>query len=125
VRDLQLIVGVFYARLMDYLPDKALRVIFANVEDIMMLNSFFFSSLEERQKECRLYIDTIGDVLAEHAQNLEVYAPYCVNQDTAAKLLLQMRQEDPELERILAEIRGDPSVRGLDLSHFLLEPSRL
>ncbi|BEJ13329.1 hypothetical protein CspHIS471_0305030 [Cutaneotrichosporon sp. HIS471] len=103
VRDLQLIVGVFYARLMSYLPDKALRVIFANVEDIMMLNSFFLSSLEERQKECRLYVDKIGDVLAEHAQNLDVYAPYCVNQDTAAKLLVQLRSEDPELERVLVQ----------------------
>lgn len=123
VRDLQLIVGVFYARLMTLLPDKALRVIFANVEDILMLATFFLSSLEDRQKECRLYVDTIGDVLAEHCQNLEVYMPYCVNQDFAAKLLVQLRNEDPVLEQALVEIRGDPSVRGLDLSSYLLEPS--
>lgn len=123
VRDLQLIVGVFYARVMTLLPDKALHVIFANVEDILMLNTFFLSALEDRQKESRLYVDTIGDVLAEHCQNLEVYMPYCVNQDVGAKLLVQLRGENAELERALVEIRGDPSVRGLDLSSYLLEPS--
>lgn len=124
VRDLQLIVGVFYSALMNVLDDQALKVIFANVEDILMLNTFFFSSLEDRQKACRLYVDVIGDVLAEHCQNLDVYTPYCVNQDQAAKLLLQLRGENPELERTLLDIReNNPAVRGLELSSFLLEPS--
>lgn len=124
VRDLQLIVGVYYAALMDVLDDQALKVIFANVEDILMLNTFFFSSLEDRQKACRLYIDTIGDVLAEHCQNLQVYTPYCVNQDQARKLLLQLRNENPQLERTLLDIReNNPTVRGLELSSFLLAPS--
>lgn len=124
VRDLQLVVGVFYAALMEVLDEQTLKVIFANVEDILMLNTFFFSALEDRQKECRLYIDTIGDILAEHCQNLEVYAPYCVNQDQAAKLLVQLRRENAELERTLLNIReNNAAVRGLELSSFLLEPS--
>lgn len=31
------------------------------------------SSLEERQKDCRLYIDRIGDVLQSHMENMRVY----------------------------------------------------
>ena len=33
----------------------------------------FLSSLEERQKECRLYIDKIGDILNTNMANLSVY----------------------------------------------------
>lgn len=123
VRDLQLIVGVFYAKLMTILDERALTVIFANVEDILMFNSFFLSALEDRQKACRLYVDVIGDILAEHCQNFGVYMPYCVNQDTARKMLVQLRKSMPELEAALQDIKlNNPSVRGLDLSSFLLEP---
>ena len=87
-RDLQLIVEaspsgaheryvaeqqVFYASMMRSLDDKALTVIFANVEDILLFNTGFLSSLEQRQKACRLYIDVIGDVLEEHAPAMSVY----------------------------------------------------
>lgn len=33
----------------------------------------FLSSLEERQKDCRLYIDRIGDIILEHMPNMGVY----------------------------------------------------
>ena len=33
----------------------------------------FLSSLEERQKDCRLYIDKIGDILLANMENLNVY----------------------------------------------------
>ena len=33
----------------------------------------FLSSLEERQKECRLYVDRIGDILKNNMANLSVY----------------------------------------------------
>jgi hypothetical protein len=31
------------------------------------------SQLEERQKECRLYIDNIGDLLEKHIGDMGVY----------------------------------------------------
>ncbi|KAK4688172.1 actin cytoskeleton-regulatory complex protein PAN1, partial [Tremellales sp. Uapishka_1] len=97
VRDLQLIVGVFYASMLDMLEEKALTVIFANIEDILLFNTGFLSSLEQRQKSCRLYIDVIGDVLAQHISSLAVYMPYCVNQQQAIGLLQSLRQSKPEL----------------------------
>lgn len=54
---------VFYASLLPLLDEKALTVIFANIEDILLFNTGFLSALEERQKAARLYIDRIGDVL--------------------------------------------------------------
>ncbi|TXT04229.1 hypothetical protein VHUM_04227 [Vanrija humicola] len=125
VRDLQLIVNVYYFRLMNILDEKSLTVIFANIEDILMFNSGFLSSLDDRQKESRLYIDTIGDILADNLINLDVYRPYCVNQDTAAKLLVQLRKQDQQLDAALMDIKvNNPDVRGLELSSFLLQPSR-
>lgn len=73
------------------LDTKAITVIFANIEDILLTNTVthplllypvlytnlryetFLSSLEERQKECRLYIDKIGDILQNNMPNLTVY----------------------------------------------------
>lgn len=55
------------------------------------------SALEERQKECRLYIDRIGDVLLNHMSNMAVYMEYCVNQSNAIKILQSLRESKPEL----------------------------
>jgi hypothetical protein len=55
------------------LEPKTIVVIFANVEDILLTNTTFLSSLEERQRSCRLYIDTIGDILDKHMTNMTTY----------------------------------------------------
>lgn len=52
---------------------KTISVIFANVEDILLTNTTFLSSLEERQRSCRLYIDTIGDILDKDMINMMNY----------------------------------------------------
>jgi hypothetical protein len=74
------------------LDTKAITVIFANVEDILLTNTVmrrswtflydtyadcgsktFLSILEERQKDCRLYIDQIGDILRNNMSNMTIY----------------------------------------------------
>lgn len=55
------------------LEPKAIEVVFANVEDILLTNTTFLSSLEERQRSCRLYIDNIGDTLDKHLTNMTLY----------------------------------------------------
>lgn len=73
------------------LSRKEVTVVFANIEDILLTNTVsiiyttirkikgsissqtFTSSLEERQKECRLYVDRIGDILLDHLPNMGVY----------------------------------------------------
>ncbi|KAI0628815.1 hypothetical protein C8Q77DRAFT_1281081 [Trametes polyzona] len=122
VRDLQLIVEHFYANVYSLLDEKARTVIFANVEDILLMNTTFLSSLEERQKDCRLYIDKIGDILKTNMANLGVYMDYCVNQATAIKVLQSLRQTNPELSASLQRLRDDPAARNLDLSSYLLVP---
>ncbi|KAI0044289.1 hypothetical protein FA95DRAFT_1497317 [Auriscalpium vulgare] len=122
VRDLQLIVEIFYSSMISLLEPKAITVIFANVEDLLLTNTTFLSSLEERQRSCRLYIDQIGDILDKHMINMRVYGEYCVNQGPAIKVLQTLRDQKPELASHLQKLREDPVVRSLDLSSYLLVP---
>jgi hypothetical protein len=89
------------------------------------------SLLEERQKECRLYVDHIGDILQNHVSNIGVYVvnilrtspiygwwanilqEYCANQSNAIKVLKSLRDSNAELashlqvrEFIWTEITG-------------------
>ncbi|CAK5279140.1 unnamed protein product [Mycena citricolor] len=125
VRDLQLIVETFYARMLPILERKAITVVFANIEDILLTNTTLMSSLEERQKECRLYVDRIGDILSGHIcdSNMDmVYMEYCVNQSTAAKVLQSLRAQNPEVEKVLSGLKAELATRNLDLEHYLLTP---
>jgi actin cytoskeleton-regulatory complex protein PAN1 len=98
--------------MLDILSHKEITVLFANIEDILLTNTVslgtlsprcpnslqaFLSSLEERQKECRLYVDKIGDILVSHFPNMGVYMEYCVNQQTANTVLQTLIQSKPVL----------------------------
>ena len=82
---------IFYSKTMPLLDEKAVKVVFANIEDILLTNTVrwyhrttdyqlvnhylqaFLSALEDRQKECRLYMDTVGDILRQHIPNMGMY----------------------------------------------------
>lgn len=59
--------------MLSLLSQKEITVVFANIEDILLTNTAFMSSLEERQKECRLYVDKIGDILLKHIPSMGIY----------------------------------------------------
>lgn len=80
------------------LDEKAQTVVFANIEDILLFNTSFFSSLEDRQKACRLYVDQIGDILERNAAGMEVYEAYCVNQQNGERVLRGLRGSNEALE---------------------------
>lgn len=80
------------------LDEKAQTVIFANIEDILLFNTSFLSSLEDRQKACRLYIDQIGDILESNAGGMGVYEAYCVNQQNGERALRGLRAGDVALD---------------------------
>ncbi|KAF8328838.1 Dbl homology domain-containing protein, partial [Cantharellus anzutake] len=122
VHDLQLIIETFYAPLLKILTEKESVGVFANIEELLLCNTAFLSSLEGRQKESRLYIDSISDILEEHAPGFDIYAGYCVGQGPAIKLLQTLRETKPDLDAYLQETRNDPATRNLDLSSYLLIP---
>lgn len=61
----------------------------------------FLSDLEERQRESRLYVDSIGDIVARHIDGLDIYRGYCVNQSNAARTLADLKASKPDLRSIL------------------------
>lgn len=123
VRDLQIIVEVFFNSMQSMLSEKASTVIFANIESVLFTAVTYLSDLEARQKEDRLFVTTIGDVLERHMPAMSVYLPYCVNQQSASEILEAERKRDTRVDIHLMNLRSNhPAARGLDLSHFLLVP---
>ena len=51
-----------------------------------------------------------------------MYVPYCVQQGTAIRILQSLREKNPALAAQLVALRQQPTVRGMDLSSFLLMP---
>ncbi|GAA5873711.1 hypothetical protein JCM3774_000147 [Rhodotorula dairenensis] len=119
VQSLQLVIEVFFSALQPVLPEKAAHIIFANIDDILLFNTVLLSDLEERQRESRLYINTIGDVIEKHMGSVGGhYRGYCLNQANAARTLNDLKTSDRSLNTLLDGLR----VKNLELEHFLLEP---
>jgi hypothetical protein len=94
---------IFYSSMLGLLEPKAIMVVFANVEDILLTNTTFLSSLEERQRSCRLYIDNIGDILNKHLTNMTSYKVRLYSRTHLCHLthphlgvLRQPRERDPD-----------------------------
>ncbi|KAI6037369.1 hypothetical protein PISMIDRAFT_576971 [Pisolithus microcarpus 441] len=79
------------------LEEESTSTIFSNIEDILLTNTALLSTLEERQRECRLYVDLAGDLLETRMPHMRVYLDYCVNQANAGKVLQSLRDANPEL----------------------------
>ncbi|KAF7728302.1 hypothetical protein EC973_006477 [Apophysomyces ossiformis] len=122
LRDLQMIVNIFYVDSGKYLSQKEQDVIFANVDDLLLCNTALLSDLEARQRETANVVDNIGDIFLKHAESLKCYSLYCRNQSFASRFLQRKREEDQWFEVFLKTAQTRPECRSLDLSHFLLEP---
>lgn len=123
VRDVQIVVDVFFNAMQPLLQTKAATVIFGNIEEILLASVSLLSDLEARQRSSEMFLTYIGDLLENHMKQMSVYIPYCVNQETATHILTAERNRNVRLDDLLKRLRSEhPSARGLDLSHFLLIP---
>ncbi|PWN31681.1 Dbl homology domain-containing protein [Meira miltonrushii] len=123
VRDVQIIVDVFFNAMQPLLQTKAATVIFGNIEEVLLAAVSLLSDLEARQRSAQMFITQIGDILENHMKQMSVYIPYCVNQETATHILTTERNRNVQLDDLLKRLRSEhASARGLDLSHFLLVP---
>ncbi|KAJ3417124.1 Intersectin 1 (SH3 domain protein) [Chytridiales sp. JEL 0842] len=122
VRDLQLIVEVFYQPMSQFMSAADLNMIFSNIEDLLMTNIIILSDFEAAQAEQNYVVNNIGQLFMRHAKSLDVYKTYCGNQLAASKLLQKKRQESERLQEFLKNCQRNPKCRALDLSSFLLQP---
>ncbi|KAI5990889.1 hypothetical protein EDD15DRAFT_1134642 [Pisolithus albus] len=85
-------------------------VLISYIEGILLTNRAFFT-LEERQRECRLYIDHVGDLQETHMPHMRVYPDYRVNQANTGKVLQSLRDANLDLFAQLRCLREDSSAR--------------
>ncbi|KAI8372990.1 uncharacterized protein BYT42DRAFT_578797 [Radiomyces spectabilis] len=122
LRDLQMIVNVFYVDSGKYLTQTEQDVVFSNIDDLLLCNTALLSDLEARQRERAGVVYCMGDVFLKHAESLKCYSTFCRNQSSASRFLQKKREEDQWFEVFLKTAQTRPECRALDLSHFLLEP---
>ena len=119
---LQMVVQCYVEPLHRILPARDLQVLFLNIEDLLMCDTALYSDLESRQTAMGLFIDGVGDIIVKHARNFETYSKYCSNQRAASVLLVQLRKQEPAINRILTDIQAKTTLPNMDLASFLLEP---
>ncbi|GBC07924.1 hypothetical protein RclHR1_00780004 [Rhizophagus clarus] len=122
LRDLQMIVEVFCGPLQSILSLDELGIIFSNIEDILLCNTAILSDLEQRQKDDKLFVNNVGDILLKHSDELSCYEIYCGKQLNASKFLQQKRNINKTFSEFLKKAQQDPKCGSLDLSSFLLKP---
>ncbi|RKO85386.1 Dbl homology domain-containing protein, partial [Blyttiomyces helicus] len=123
VRDLQLIVEVFYGPLSQFLSKADLHAMFGNIEDLLLVNSLILSDLEAKQIQENYVVSGIGEIFVHHTDSLVGYSAYCSTISSGLKLLQKRRVEDPRLNEYLkSQQLTNDRCRSLDLSTFLLAP---
>ncbi|GBC18369.1 uncharacterized protein OCT59_006422 [Rhizophagus irregularis] len=122
LRDLQMIIEVFYGPLQNILIEDELKIIFSNIEDILLCNTAILSDLEQRQKDDKLFVKNVGDILLKHSDDLVCYEIYCGKQLNASKFLQNKRNVNKTFSEFLKKAQQDPQCGSLDLSSFLLKP---
>ncbi|CAG8628227.1 2674_t:CDS:2, partial [Racocetra fulgida] len=122
LRDLQIIIELFYGPLQSLLSEQDLSTIFCNIQDILLCNTTILSDLEQRQEEDAYFVSKVGDILLKHYENLTLYTKYCGNQLNATKFLQKKCSVDKKFADFLKKIQQDPQCGSLDLSSFLLKP---
>ncbi|CAG8576933.1 3066_t:CDS:10, partial [Cetraspora pellucida] len=122
LRDLQIIIELFYGPLQNFLSDQELSTLFCNIQDILLCNTAILSDLEQRQEEDAYFVSKVGDILLKHSKDLTLYTKYCGNQLNATKFLQKKCSVDKKFADFLKKIQQDPQCGSLDLSSFLLKP---
>lgn len=103
VRDLQLILEVFYQPLQKFpsVSQQDLVGIFNNIEEILMCNSLIVSDFEQLQSDQGGVIHAVGMTFLNHVKALQAYQQYCGKQMQSSKFLQKKRSEDKALGEFL------------------------
>lgn len=127
VKRLHLLEQVFCVRLSEEavkgtFPLEVVKGIFSNVGSIYTFHSkFLLPDLETRMNQWDS-TPRIGDILAQLAPFLRMYAEYVKNFDSAMDLLKQWTERSPQFNAIIQDIQSMKECGNLTLQHHMLEP---
>ena len=122
VRDLQILLEMFFYPLQKAISSAEMGLVFSNIEDIVYGNSLLLSELEGRQLEQDYVIDRLGDILLRHRDIFIPYIVYCGRQQQANQYLQEKVAKDRTFAGLLEKCRQQESCKNLDLLSFLLLP---
>ncbi|XP_051544579.1 FYVE, RhoGEF and PH domain-containing protein 4-like isoform X2 [Myxocyprinus asiaticus] len=127
VARLHLLDQVFCAKLTEeagkgMFPLDVVKGIFSNVGSIYTFhNQFLLPDLETRMSQWES-TPRIGDILAQLAPFLRMYAEYVKNFDNAMDLLKQWTERSVQFNAIIQDIQSLECCGNLTLQHHMLEP---
>lgn len=127
VKRLHLLEQVFCSKLSEealkgMFPLEVVKGIFSNVGSIFTFHSkFLLPDLETRMSQWDS-TPRIGDILAQLAPFLRMYAEYVKNFDSAMDLLKQWMERSPQFNTIIQDIQSMKECGNLTLQHHMLEP---
>ncbi|XP_043092906.1 FYVE, RhoGEF and PH domain-containing protein 4 isoform X2 [Puntigrus tetrazona] len=127
VTRLHLLDQVFCAKLTEEagkgtFPVEVVKGIFSNVGSIYAFHSqFLLPDLETRMSQWAS-TPRIGDILAQLAPFLRMYAEYVKNFDSAMDLLKQWTERSAQFNTIIQDIQSQEVCGNLSLQHHMLEP---
>uniref|UniRef100_A0A8C1IH32 FYVE, RhoGEF and PH domain containing 4b n=1 Tax=Cyprinus carpio TaxID=7962 RepID=A0A8C1IH32_CYPCA len=103
-------------------PVEVVKGIFSNVGSIHTFHSqFLLPGLETRMSQWDS-TPRIGDILAQLAPFLRMYAEYVKNFDNAMDLLKQWMERSAQFNAIIQDIQSQEACGNLTLQHHMLEP---
>ncbi|XP_026121439.1 FYVE, RhoGEF and PH domain-containing protein 4-like isoform X1 [Carassius auratus] len=103
-------------------PVEVVKSIFSNVGSIHTFHSqFLLPDLEKRMSQWDS-TPRIGDILAQLAPFLRMYAEYVKNFDSAMDLLKQWMERSAQFNAIIQDIQSQEACGNLTLQHHMLEP---
>ncbi|KAK7129632.1 hypothetical protein R3I93_019320 [Phoxinus phoxinus] len=127
VTRLHLLDQVFCAKLTEdagkgAFPIEVVKSIFSNVGSIYTFHSeFLLPELETRMSQWES-TPRIGDILAQLAPFLRMYAEYVINFDSAMDLLKHWMERSAQFSGIVHDIQSQDVCGNLTLQHHMLEP---
>ncbi|KAJ3269397.1 Myosin 10A, isoform D [Terramyces sp. JEL0728] len=102
------------------IPEREMELIFSNIDQLLSANQQLMNKLIARRDE-NLFIEHVGDLIADSAESFNVYSIYAANYPVAMKLIYGY-QSKPDIKDILHKWMAAPEGRGLSLESFLIKP---
>ena len=102
-------------------PERQIRVMFPEVQAILMVNVDLLGRLEERVQQWSP-TQTIGDVFLGMVNSLRVYVGLVNGYNTAVETINKLQQESPQVKAFLDECKAKPECRMIGIAEHLLTP---
>ncbi|KZW01191.1 CNH-domain-containing protein [Exidia glandulosa HHB12029] len=107
---------------MEGIPEGFVEKVFWNIEEIIAVNTRLRDALNKRQKAYAV-VETIGDILAEHAPNFDPFVKYGAHQLYGKYEFEREKAANPAFAAFVEETERLPVSRKLELNGYLTKPT--